>query len=160
MHTTMLALFAAITLLAFPLESHGGRVEVETTKLHYELGETVGFTVTNNLSETIWMNGYPFWRVIEDASGYHMAPCAGLPMVYPMSAGASESDSWSQLNCHTGEPVDPGLYWVQVEYWTDSDPTFRIAHAAFCIGDNCEFPTPVDDDVLSAPWGCVKSRYR
>ncbi len=48
-------------------------------------------------------------RVIEDATGLYMAPCVGLSVIYPMSPGTSESDSWSQINCHTGEPVGPGL---------------------------------------------------
>jgi hypothetical protein len=160
MRTQALVILGAIIVPATPAELCAARVDVETTKTYYELGETVEFTVTNNLTETIWLNGYPYWRAIEDASGEHMAPCVGLPMIYPMSSGASESDRWSQINCHTGEPVAPGLYWIQVKYWTDSDPTVRIAHAAFCIGDGCDLPTAVQEAVLTAPWGFVKGRYR
>jgi phosphoglycolate phosphatase len=42
----------------------------------------------------------------------------------------------------------------------DDSEAKRIAHAAFCIGDACDFPTSVAGDVLSAPWGQVKGVYR
>jgi hypothetical protein len=154
---------AVLVVLAVPATFAppvAANVLIVTDRFEYAPGDTVRFTVTNHLDETIWMNGFPFWHIRDDATGEHVAPCIGLPTLHPLTAGGAETHSWDQVNCHLVVPVPEGLYWVEVVYWTESNPTYRTVGAPFCVGSGCDPPTAADDPVSLATWGRVKSLYR
>jgi hypothetical protein len=148
---------ALLVVLAAFAQAAGAGVSLKTSELEYSLGETVFFTLTNNLDETIYMPGSPYFLVL-DAESEHLAPCTSLPTIVPLSPGNSDTGSWSQINCHTGSPVDEGLYWGAVEYWTESEPDRREVRAPFCIGP-CDLPVSADDRIVTEGGGRVKAHY-
>ena len=139
-----------------------GSVEFVMTETHVEVGETVEFTITNHRGETIWLNGDPYWRCQDVPSGQYGAPCTGLPTLYPLGAGQSETITWDQIDCITELPVPPGLYQVEATWSSDSQPMFQITGTFFCIGDDpaCDVVTLVGESVEDSTWGRVMALYR
>lgn len=161
----VLPLFAVLPLLATGLGSipaaSASSVKFVMAETHVELGETVEFTITNHRDETIWFNGYPFWGCWDVATGQG-GPCVGLPTLYPLGAGESETHTWEQIDCLTMQPVPAGLYRVKATWSSVSEPLFQDTEAFFCIGGapGCDAVTSVDGLVESSNWGQVKVRYR
>jgi hypothetical protein len=150
---------AAVFILVASHAAFAENVTAVTSKQFYEIGELVEFTFTNGLDETIWMNGFPYWWIIHVDTQESVGPCVVLPTISPLGAGQSETWTWDQTVCMTGEPAVPGLYWVGISYWTDSDPTVIDASDPFCIGFGC-VPTAVGEAAETRSWGSVKSLYR
>jgi len=152
---------AVMAAAAIGSPSESTDLVISTGKLHYAVGEEVIMTFTNVLeTETVYVNGIPYWNLFEDESGGHVFPCVVLPAISPILAGDSETDSWTQVDCHENEQVAEGMYWVRVQYWTDSNPEPRISSVPFCIGEPCELPTKVPGELKTSTWGALKAQYK
>lgn len=156
----MLRLLAPVALLLHVAAApSSAQVTIETSKVFYDVGEQIEFTVHNGLDETIHMNSFPFWWILHVETQTHVGPCVGLPVIHSIAPGQSETHGNEQIACWTGEPFVPGLYWVGVTYWTDDFDDSSEASASFCVGFECA-ATPVSSGVDISSWGSVKSLYR
>lgn len=153
------ALFGLVALVLTTRPAVAGSVTVVTSQQYYEIGALVEYTFTNGLDETIWMNGFPYWWILRVDTQTLVFPCVGLPVFSPLGPGQSETYNWDQIVCSTGQQAAPGLYWVGLTYWTDSDPTLIDVRAPFCVGSDCG-PTAADELRRVGSWGGVKSLYR
>ncbi len=135
-------------------------VTVTATKTNYEFDETVFFTVENHLDEAVWLNGFPYWAVYEEAAGGHLGPCVGLPTLHRLSPGASETHEWFPWDCHEGIAAVEGLHRLEVTWWTDSDPEWRVSSTPFCLGSGCAVATSAAEHVRVVTWGKVRGLYR
>jgi hypothetical protein len=152
---------AGLATLALPTLAAAAGLHVSTGQLYYDVGDTVRFTVRNDHDENVYMPSFPYWSITEEATGLIGASCTGLPTVHSIAPGVSESHTWTQIMCETGDPAAPGLYRLRVDYWLDSSPDVdRTGSTLFCIGAECDIPTGIGDGVVASSWGQVRALFR
>ena len=136
-------------------------LHLATSAPNYDPGQTVVFTVRNDHAEAVEIPAFPYWKILEQATGDLGAPCTSLPTIHSIDPGEEEQHSWNQLMCDGGLPATPGTYLLRVDYYLESAPgVYLQSGVPFCIGGGCDLPVGVEDRVVESPWGRVKASYR
>lgn len=148
----LVGLVTALFVHAVPTRADD--VTLVTSSGCYELGDTVSFTLTNNLDSTIYMPRSPVWTIYESASDSLVYPSVVLWIIVPLSGNSDATYTWPQTD-HHGNAVAAGTYWVEVRYSPQMEPWVVSTVAdTFDIKASCP-STAVDP----ATWGSIKRLF-
>lgn len=132
-----------------------GEVTLETSDDCYTVGDTVSFTFTNGLSDTIWTPHDPPWSIWDAAGDTLIYPLLVFMVVSPIDSGSSVSYSWDQDD-YLFNAVSTGTYLVQISYSEALEPwSLSSVVDTFEIKDTCSTTA-----TLPSAWSSIKRLFR
>jgi hypothetical protein len=143
----------AVVLVGFEAASAQDTVTLVTSDDCYVVGDTVSFTLTNNLDSTIYMPHSPVWSIWDATGDTLVYPSTVFWVVVPFGADSSETYKWPQIDYHLNQ-VPQGPYWVEVTY----SPQLEPWNPAFTVTDS--FYVGGASVTEQGTWGSIKSMYR
>lgn len=149
------AVLTAIVFGGWTALGIAGEVTLETDTDCYEIGDTVSFSFSNGLNDTIWTPCDPPW-VIWDATGDTLIyPSLVFWVVSAIDSNSSVIYHWDQDD-FLFNSVSTGTYCVEISYSEAFDPWNLISVAdTFEIKDTCGTTAR---EPLS--WGKIKKLFR
>ncbi len=152
--TLMRALSAAIAISLWAAPGLAGEVTLDTDVGCYEVGDTVSFTFTNGLNDTIWTPHSPPWAIWDASVDTLIYPSLAFWVVTPLDASSSLNFSWDQDD-YLFHPVSTGTYWVKISYSEALDPwSLNTLIDTFEISDSCGTTA-----TLQTSWSMVKKLF-
>lgn len=149
----LLMFAAAIVFAGFGGASADGTVTLLASDDCYAVGDTVSFTLTNDLDSAIYMPHLPVWSVWDAGADSVVYPQDVFWVVVSLPGDSSATYEWPQTDYHQNQ-VSQGLYRVKVTY----SPTLEPWNPSFTVQDS--FYVGGASDVEARTWGKIKSLYR
>ncbi len=130
-----------------------GTVTLEVSQDCYVVGDTVSFTLTNNLDSTIYMPHSPVWSIWDTAADSLVYPYNVFWLITSLGPDSSETFKWPQIDYHLNQ-VGQGPYRVQVTY----SPSLEPWNPNFTVQDS--FYVGGASAADAGTWGSIKAMYR